>query len=132
MKKIALTLLSAFTAVAMTCGVAFAAESPTAESPTAESPTAESPTAESPTSDSPTANSPTAESPSDDGPELPEDFTPGDGARGAAESTAEAQGKDVPETSPQTGLDLNAVAGGTVALVAAAGAAAVALRRELA
>ncbi|MDO4502347.1 MAG: NPXTG-anchored protein [Coriobacteriia bacterium] len=117
MKKIALTLLSAFTAVAMTCGVAFAAESPTAESPT---------------SDSPTANSPTAESPSDDGPELPEDFTPGDGARGAAESTAEAQGKDVPETSPQTGLDLNAVAGGTVALVAAAGAAAVALRRELA
>ena len=113
MKKIALTLLSAFTAVTLSCGVAFASESPTSQSPTSQSPTAQSPSAESPSAGSPSGSAQAA-----------------DGARASAESTAEALGEDVPETSPQTGLDLDAVAGGSLALLAVAGAAGVALRKE--
>lgn len=113
MKKIALTLLSAFTAVALSCGVAFASESPTSQSPTAQSPSSQSPSAESPSAGSPSGSAQAA-----------------DGARTSAESTAEALGEDVPETSPQTGLDLDLVAGGSLALLAVAGAAGVALRKE--
>ena len=113
MNKIALTLLSAFTAVTLSCGVAFASESPTSQSPTSQSPTAQSPSAESPSAGSPSGSAQAA-----------------DGARASAESTAEALGEDVPETSPQTGLDLDAVAGGSLALLAVAGAAGVALRKE--
>lgn len=118
MKKIALTLLSAFTAVTLSCGVAFASESPTSQSPTSQSPTSQSPTAQSPSAESPSAGSPSGSAQA------------ADGARASAESTAEALGEDVPETSPQTGLDLDAVAGGSLALLAVAGAAGVALRKE--
>lgn len=124
MKKIALTLLSAFTAATLSCGVAFATESPSSESPTAQSPSSQSPTAQSPSAQSPSAGSPSAGSPSDN-PQA------SGNANATAESTAEAQGEEVPETSPQTGLDLDLVAGGSLALLAVAGAAGVALRKEL-
>lgn len=120
MKKIALTFMSALTVAALSFGTAFAAQSPSAQSPSSQSPSAQSPSSQSPSAQSPSSQSPSSQSPSSES------------AVAGAESTAAAQGEEAPQTSPQTGLNLDLAAGASVALLIGAGAAGVALRKEIA